>query len=130
MRNKIIHYIRAGYAGLYLVSAEEQRVEAELKGIAEELQFGLYVWSVTTGLMDVAKSTARDCNDPLEALLAIKELPEKSICVLKDLQMFLGGDPNRFSKGSYRLSSGEPKASSTDWQLMLSPFGASLSADF
>ena len=94
MRENIIHYIRAGYAGLYLVSAEEQRVEAELKSIAEELQFGLYVWSVTTGLMDVAKSTARQCNDPLEALLAIKELPEKSICVLKDLQMFLGNDPN------------------------------------
>ncbi len=30
MREKITHYIRAGYAGLYLVSHEEQRVEAEL----------------------------------------------------------------------------------------------------
>jgi hypothetical protein len=31
MRNKIINYIRAGYPGLYIVSAEEQRVEAQSK---------------------------------------------------------------------------------------------------
>jgi hypothetical protein len=94
MRNRIIHYIRAGYAGLYLVSPEEQRIEAELKTIAQEVGFGLHCWSVTSGLLDTAKGTARQCNDPLEALLAIRELPEKSLCVLKDLQMFLGGDPN------------------------------------
>ena len=29
MVQKITHYIRAGYAGLYLVSHEEQRVEAD-----------------------------------------------------------------------------------------------------
>ena len=38
MREKLTHYIRAGYAGLYLVSHEEQRVEAELKAIAETLK--------------------------------------------------------------------------------------------
>ena len=94
MKDKIIRYIRAGYPGLYLVSAEEQRAEAELQAIATELQFGLHVWSVTTGLIDTDKKTVRECNDPLEALLAIHELPEKSICVLRDLQMFLGQDPN------------------------------------
>jgi ATP-dependent 26S proteasome regulatory subunit len=112
VRTKIIHYIRAGYAGLYLVSAEEQRVEGELKNIAEELEFGLHVWSVTTGLMDVAKSTARECNDPLEALLAIKELPEKSICVLKDLQMFLGNDPNPVLVRQFRDALQEGKTKS------------------
>ena len=94
MREKIIHYIRAGYPGLYLVSAEEQRVEVELKSIAKEIEFGLFVWSVTNGLIDTSKGTGRECNDPLEALLAIRELPEKAICVLKDLQMFLGNDAN------------------------------------
>ena len=52
MREKITHYIRAGYAGLYLVSHEEQRVEAELKAIATTLQHGLYAWSATAGLID------------------------------------------------------------------------------
>jgi ATP-dependent 26S proteasome regulatory subunit len=94
MRNKIIHYIRAGYPGLYLVSPEEQRVEAELKGIAQEVGFGLNCWSVTAGLIDTEKKSVREVNDPLEALLAIRELPEKSLCVLKDFQMFLAGDPN------------------------------------
>jgi len=94
VREKIIHYIRAGYPGLYLVSAEEQRVEVELKSIAKEIEFGLFVWSVTNGLIDTSKGTGRECNDPLEALLAIRELPEKAICVLKDLQMFLGNDAN------------------------------------
>ena len=54
MREKITHYIRAGYAGLYLVSHEEQRVEAELKAIATALKHRLYAWSATAGLIDTA----------------------------------------------------------------------------
>ncbi|MEA3213251.1 MAG: hypothetical protein QOE70_6308 [Chthoniobacter sp.] len=37
MKQNITHYIRAGYPGLYLVSHEEQRVEAELKAVVEGL---------------------------------------------------------------------------------------------
>ena len=94
MRNKIINYIRAGYPGLFLVSPEEQRVEAELKGIAREVGFKLYAWSTTTGLIDTEKGAARQANDPMEALLAIMELPEKAIIVLRDFHLFLNGDPN------------------------------------
>ena len=65
MRQRIIQYIRAGYPGLYLVSPEEQRVEAEFKGIAKEIGFRLHVWSATTGLLDVTSKSVRDCNDPL-----------------------------------------------------------------
>ncbi len=94
MRNKIINYIRAGYPGIYLVSPEEQRVEAELKGIAREVGFKLYAWSTTTGLIDIEKGAARQANDPMEALLAIQELPEKTVVVLRDFHLFLNGDPN------------------------------------
>jgi hypothetical protein len=94
MRNKIINYIRAGYAGIYLVSPEEQRVEAELKGIAREVGFKLYAWSTTAGLIDTEKGAARQANDPMEALLAIQELPEKTIVILRDFHLFLNGDPN------------------------------------
>lgn len=94
MRARVIHYVRAGYAGLYLVSPEEQRVEAEMKGIAQEVGFKLYAWSATTGLVDTDKGSARQANDPLEALLAIQELPEKTIIVLRDFHLFLIGDPN------------------------------------
>jgi hypothetical protein len=33
IKSKIINHIRAGYQGLYLVSPEEQRLEAELHQI-------------------------------------------------------------------------------------------------
>jgi hypothetical protein len=87
MRNKIINYIRSGYAGIYLVSPEEQRVEAELKGIAREVSFKLYAWSTTSGLIDTDKGSARQVNDPMDALLAIQELPEKTIVVLRDFHI-------------------------------------------
>ena len=94
MRIRIINYLRAGYAGLFLVSPEEQRVEGELKTIAREIGFQLYAWSTTTGLIDTDKGTARQANDPMEALLAIMELPEKTMVVLRDFHLFLNGDPN------------------------------------
>lgn len=94
IRAKLISYIRAGYPALYLVSPEEQRVEGELKNIARDLKFALHVWSTTLGLVDTEGGSTRPVNDPLEALLAIQELPEKVITVLRDFHLFLQGDPN------------------------------------
>jgi len=48
-------------------------VEAEFKEIAKEIGFRLHVWSATTGLLDVASKSVRDCNDPLAVLLAVQE---------------------------------------------------------
>jgi ATP-dependent 26S proteasome regulatory subunit len=93
MRDKITRYIRAGYAGLYLVSHEEQRVEAELKAVATNLKHSLYAWSVTEGLIDTEKGTTRDCNEPLEVLALVNELPENSILLLRDFHQFLD-EPN------------------------------------
>ena len=93
MREKLTHYIRAGYAGLYLVSHEEQRVEAELKAIAASLQHRLYAWSATTGLIDTADGTARGAQDPMEVLGLLAELPDDSIVLLRDYHVFLD-DPN------------------------------------
>src|SRR5213076_3375919 len=94
MRQRIIHYIRAGYPGLYLVSPEEQRVEAEFKAIAKEIGFRLHVWSATAGLLDVTSKSGRDCNDPLAVLLAVTELPKESIILLRDIHAFMTGEPN------------------------------------
>src|SRR5215207_2697769 len=93
MRDRITRYIRAGYAGLYLVSHEEQRVEAELKAVATQLKHGLYAWSVTEGLIDAGKGTVRDCSEPLEVLALTSELPEGSILLLRDFHQFLD-EPN------------------------------------
>ena len=93
MKSKIINYIRAGYPGLYLVSPEEQRVALEITQVAQELEYNLVFWSVVDGLVDTQKGTNNSANDPLEALIAIKDLPEKTILLLRDFHLFLQ-DPN------------------------------------
>jgi AAA+ superfamily predicted ATPase len=93
MKGKIINYIRAGYPGLYLVSHEEQRVALEMTRIAQELKYNLVFWSVVDGLVDIQKGTNNSANDPLEALIAIKDLKEKTLVLLRDFHLFLA-DPN------------------------------------
>ena len=93
MREKLTHYIRAGYAGLYLVSHEEQRVEAELKAIAASLKHRLYAWSATAGLIDTSDGASRGAQDPMEVLGILAALPEDSIVLLRDYHVFLD-DPN------------------------------------
>jgi AAA+ superfamily predicted ATPase len=92
---KLINYIRAGYPGLYLVTSEEQRVESELARIAQHLQYTLFFWSVMDGLVDSSNGSVKSANDPLEALVAIDALPEKSIVLLRDFHLHLT-DPNPF----------------------------------
>jgi ATP-dependent 26S proteasome regulatory subunit len=84
-----MNYIRAGYPGIYIVSHEEQRVEAELKAVAERLKYKLFAWSATEGLVDTADGSVRQANDPLEAVTASGELPENSVVLLRDFHMFL-----------------------------------------
>jgi hypothetical protein len=93
MREKITHYIRAGYAGLYLVSHEEPRVEAELKAVAAQLKHQLFAWSITEGLIDTVKGTTRECNEPVEVLAAAAELPENAVLLLRDFHQFFE-EPN------------------------------------
>ena len=93
MKQKIINYIRAGYPGLYLVSHEEQRVAVAMTRIAQELKYNLVFWSVVDGLVDVEKGTNNTANDPLEALIAIRNMKEKTLILLRDFHLFLQ-DPN------------------------------------
>jgi hypothetical protein len=89
MKNQIVNYIRAGYPGIYLVSAEEARVEAELKVIAQEMEYRLYAWSITEGLVDTQDGQVREAQEPLQVLTLWEELPESTMVVLKDFHLFL-----------------------------------------
>jgi SpoVK/Ycf46/Vps4 family AAA+-type ATPase len=93
VRQKLIHYIRAGYPGLYIVSHEENRVEAELKAVADELGYGLHAWSTAEGLIEVGNGNVRNVNEPLEAIWAANELPENALVIFRDIHLFLE-DPN------------------------------------
>ncbi len=98
---KIVHYIQAGYPGLYLISPEEQRVEAEIKSVLEHLnrkqkqteQYQLCYWSIVDGLVNTTTNQAREVIEPLELLQAINEEKERTIFLLKDYHLFLE-DPN------------------------------------
>ena len=96
---KLIHYVQAGYPGLYLVSPEEQRVEAELKSVIEHLNcqdqepYQLCYWSVVDGLVNTQTNQVHSANDPLEVLQAIGEQKERTITLLKDYHLFLE-EPN------------------------------------
>ena len=98
---RIIDYIQAGYSGLYLVSPEEQRIEAEIKTIIEHVnqsqkateQYGLCYWSVVDGLVNTKTNQVHTANDPLDVLQVISEQKERTVFLLKDYHLFLE-DPN------------------------------------
>ena len=90
MQEQITTYIRAGFAGLYLVTAEEVRAEAEIRAVAEQLGYQLFAWTITGGLINVATGSGQEMPDPVEAAACVAELPEKSILMLKDFHQFLG----------------------------------------
>lgn len=92
MRTKLVNYLKAAYPLLYVVTWEEARIEADLTAVAKSLDYGLHSWSVTEGLVDLTRGAARDMRDPIDALAAIAEIPEKSLVCLKDFHAFLGDE--------------------------------------
>ena len=89
MREKLIPYVRSGHAGLFLISHEEARVEAEVKAAATQLGYQLFAWSVTECLVNTQDGSRRDAADPLEAVRVLADLPEKTIVLYRDLHTFL-----------------------------------------
>src|SRR2546423_14195569 len=85
--------IRARYPLIYLVSWEEQRLDAILQDVAQTHGKALLQWSVTRGLRRVSgvrTVTMSDASrDPVEALNAIGKLSDASLVVLKDFHPFL-----------------------------------------
>ena len=89
MKNKILPYVKSGHPGIYLVSPEETRVEAELKSVAQDAGHSLYAWSVTDGLVNTSDGSVRPANEPMEAIAAISGLGENCIVLLRDFHLFL-----------------------------------------
>jgi ATP-dependent 26S proteasome regulatory subunit len=87
--------IRARYPLIYLVSWEEQRVEAILESLAQKHGKALMAWSATKGLHRVGgRSTPSDesTRDPLQAIQQTAKLSEPSLVVFKDFHPYLN-DP-------------------------------------
>lgn len=89
MKHIILPYVQSGHPGIYIVSAEEARVELEIKSVAEQAGYHLYAWSVTEGLVNTADGSVRSAQEPLEAITAISELGESSLVLLRDFHLFM-----------------------------------------
>ena len=88
--------IRARYPLVYLVSWEEQRLDAILQELAASHGKTLVSWSITRGLRRMGDARTQAILDPgrtpIEALNSIARLSEPSLVVLKDFHPWLG-DP-------------------------------------
>jgi SpoVK/Ycf46/Vps4 family AAA+-type ATPase len=86
--------VRARYPLVWLVTSEEQRLEAILGDLAGRHGKALLGWSVTRGFRRLggARSlTAPDvAREPVAALQAIEQLSEPALVVLQDFHAFLG----------------------------------------
>lgn len=110
MKNQVTNYIRAGYPGLYLVSCEETRIEAQMKAIATTLKYKLYSWSVTEGLADTADGHTREAQDPVQVMTVFDELGDNSVVLLKDFHQFIeDGNPVLVRKVKESLRVGKTK---------------------
>jgi transposase-like protein len=66
--------------------------------VAKDLNYSLHFWSVVDGLVDSKNGQSKQANDPLEALLAIQELKEKNIILLRDFLGLLRFDGQEIGK--------------------------------
>jgi AAA+ superfamily predicted ATPase len=84
--------IRARYPLIYLVSWEEQRLDAILQDVAQNHGKVLLTWSVTRGLRRMGGTRTvpltDGSHDPVDALAAIARLTEPSLVVLKDFHPY------------------------------------------
>jgi len=105
MFQHLTNLIKAGYGCLYCVTHEEQRVFGELLAVAKSLDYDVWQWSITDGLVRPNGKKEDKTQDPLAVLGKFmdvehtddgpqgKLIPNKSLLVLKDYHAFLRGNP-------------------------------------
>jgi ATP-dependent 26S proteasome regulatory subunit len=85
--------VRARYPLIYLVSWEEQRLDAVLADLAKSHGRQLYEWTATRGLRQVSGGRAvappEETREPARALIHIQEIKDPSLVVLKDFHPYL-----------------------------------------
>jgi AAA+ superfamily predicted ATPase len=82
--------VRARYPLVWLVTWEEQRLEAILTELAESHGKAFFTWSVGKGFRKVRGAwTPEGAAQPLEAIAAVEKLGEPSLVVLKDFHPYL-----------------------------------------
>lgn len=99
MKTKLANHLKAGFAGLYIQSPENQRVEGEVAAAAAAAGFEMYTWTATRGVVHIKpgpppEATMLGQNPDLpphyEALEKFDNLPkdQKAVLLLHDMHMF------------------------------------------
>lgn len=101
MNTQIHNYLKAGCAGIFVISHEETRVEADIAAtLGHMADWQLFTWSVTRGLDRVNVETGADIEtisnteEPVAMLEAVANLPEKSVVMLRDFHAWIPKDAN------------------------------------
>jgi ATP-dependent 26S proteasome regulatory subunit len=82
--------IRARYPIIYVISWEEDRVEAAVRKIAADRGKKVFQWSTTQGMVMNASQRNEQTRNALAALDFIMDSKEPAIFLLKDFHAFLG----------------------------------------
>lgn len=82
--------IAAGYSVLFLNSLEELRWEQAIADLAEELEYGMVLWSATKGAEPaVRESEAETSRDPAHFLKQVGAYPSEHIFLVRDFGPYL-----------------------------------------
>ena len=76
--------IRSRYALLYLVTHEEQRVEAHIRSLGAQDSLTVWRWRCTSGLLTPEGDPVADTADASSALAHVLSIPEPAVFVLLD----------------------------------------------
>ena len=89
-RLELEYLIRARYGLIYVVSPEEERVEAAIRAIGAARERKVMAWSITGGFTSLdGGSDFSDIRDPLRALDFVANFEDDLICVLRDYHPYL-----------------------------------------
>src|SRR5436190_20226558 len=82
--------IKARYSLIWISSAEEQRVEEQLRKLCVEREMRLEVWPITEGFKTIANGQGtRDVKDPMKAVDHVLRSEGRALFVLRDFHPFL-----------------------------------------
>lgn len=88
--------LRAGYAGIILVTQEEARATALVGRVARDIEFKVYHWTAThTAVFDADenKEFKPTPNGAADALQSVHAMSESSVLIMQDMHLLLA-DPN------------------------------------
>jgi AAA+ superfamily predicted ATPase len=86
-------YLRAGYPGIAIITAEEARAEAEISSVCTASNRQLHAWSSSEGLVNLAEGRVSACPDPVDALQLLDAMfsrrEPQTVVLMRDIQLHL-----------------------------------------